>query len=57
LLGFFLALPSSLSLAVWIVFFILYDKMASYEEVDLVQILGEKYIAYQERAPKWFPKI
>ena len=56
-LGFFLSSPSLLSLGVWIGFFILYDKMATYEEKDLIRILGEKYIAYQKRVPKWFPRI
>jgi len=56
-LGFFFAIPSLLSLGVWIGFFIVYDKMATYEEKDLVRILGEEYIAYQKRVPKWFPRI
>jgi protein-S-isoprenylcysteine O-methyltransferase Ste14 len=56
-LGFFFASPSLLSLGVWIGFFIVYDKMATYEEKDLVRILGEEYIAYQKRVPKWFPRI
>ena len=55
-LGFFLAIPSLLSLAVWVVFFIIYDKVATYEEKDLIRILGEEYIAYQKRVPKWFPR-
>ncbi len=56
-LGFFFASPSLLSLGVWLVFFVLYDKMATYEEKDLIRILGEDYIAYQKRVPKWFPKL
>jgi len=56
-LGFFFAIPSLLSLAVWIAFFLLYNKMATYEENDLIRILGEEYIAYQKRVPKWFPRI
>jgi len=55
-LGFFAAIPSLLSLAVLIVFFILYDRMATYEENDLIRILGEEYVAYQRRVPKWFPR-
>jgi len=42
---------------VWIGFFVLYDKMVTYEEKDLIRILGEQYIAYQKRVPKWFPRI
>lgn len=54
-LGFFFAMPSLLSLGVWIIFFILYDKMATYEEKDLTRILDEKYTAYQRLVPKWCP--
>jgi protein-S-isoprenylcysteine O-methyltransferase Ste14 len=56
-LAFFIAMPSLISLAVWIAFFIFYDQMATYEEKDLIRILGEKYIAYQKLVPKWFPHI
>jgi len=56
-LGFFFISPSLFSFGVWLVFFILYDKMATYEEKDLIRILGEEYIAYQKRVAKWFPRI
>ena len=56
-LGFFFVSPSVLSFGVWLVFFVLYDKMATYEEKDLICILGEEYIAYQKRVAKWFPRI
>jgi protein-S-isoprenylcysteine O-methyltransferase Ste14 len=54
-LGFFLTIPSLTSIAVWITFFLFYDKMATYEENDLKRIFGSDYIAYQKRVPKWFP--
>ena len=57
LLGFFFAIPSLFSLAVLILFFALYDKMATYEENDLIRVLGEKYAAYQRRVPKWLPRF
>ena len=56
-LGFFFLSSSLLSFGVWLAFFILYDKMATYEEKDLIRILGEEYIAYQKRVAKWFPRI
>jgi len=56
-LGFFFISPSLLSFGVWLAFFILYDKMTTYEEKDLIRILGEEYVAYQKRVPKWFPRI
>jgi protein-S-isoprenylcysteine O-methyltransferase Ste14 len=56
-LGFFLAIPSILALTIWIVFFIIYDKMATYEENDLSHIFGKEYAAYKKRVPKWFPRL
>jgi protein-S-isoprenylcysteine O-methyltransferase Ste14 len=56
-LGFFFISPSFLSLGVWLAFFILYDKMATYEEKNLISILGKKYIDYQKQVPKWFPRL
>ena len=55
-LGSLFAVFSLLSLGVWIVFFIVYDRMATYEERDLIRILGEEYIAYRKRVRKWFPR-
>jgi protein-S-isoprenylcysteine O-methyltransferase Ste14 len=56
-LGFFFISPSLLSFGVWLAFFILYDKMATYEEKDLIRIFGEEYIAHQKRVAKWIPRI
>ena len=56
-LGFFFVSPSLLSIGILLAFFIIYDKMTTYEEKNLTQILGEEYIAYQKRVPKWFPKL
>lgn len=56
-LGFFFLSPSLLSLGIWIAFFIIYDKMATYEENDLVKVLGKEYNSYQNRVSKWFPSI
>jgi protein-S-isoprenylcysteine O-methyltransferase Ste14 len=56
-LGFFFISPSLLSFGVWLAFFILYDKMATYEEKDLIRILGEEYVAYQKQVPKWIPHV
>jgi len=48
---------SVLSFAVWIAFFVFYDRMATYEENSLIEILGEEYIAYQKRVSKWLPRV
>jgi protein-S-isoprenylcysteine O-methyltransferase Ste14 len=47
---------SLVSIAIWIGFFIFYDRMATYEEKSLIEILGEAYLAYQKRVSKWLPK-
>ena len=55
--GFLLAISSILALMIWIAFFLIYDKMATYEENDLRRILGEEYGAYQKRVPKWLLRL
>jgi protein-S-isoprenylcysteine O-methyltransferase Ste14 len=54
--GFILATFSLLSLVVWIGIFLLYDKMATYEE-GLTRLLGDAYRNYQNSSPKWRPRI
>jgi protein-S-isoprenylcysteine O-methyltransferase Ste14 len=56
-LGFSFAIVSLLSLGVLIGFFVFYDKMATYEEEDLVSKLGQEYTFYQKRVPKWLPRL
>ena len=53
-LSFFFFSLSILSIIVWIAFFIIYEKMTVYEEKELVRILGDEYISYQNQVPKWF---
>jgi len=55
-LGFVFASMSLISLIPWVCYAVLFDKMASYEEEDLVRMFGNKYIEYRKRVPKWFPK-
>jgi protein-S-isoprenylcysteine O-methyltransferase Ste14 len=57
LLGFFFATLSLLSLLVWVGLFVFYDRMATYEERDLIRILGEQYLNYQKQVPKWLIRI
>jgi protein-S-isoprenylcysteine O-methyltransferase Ste14 len=38
-------------------FFIFYDRMATYEEKSLTELLGEDYLDYQKRVSKWFPRL
>ena len=42
---------------IWIAFFIFYDRMATYEEKSLIEMLGAQYVAYQKRVSKWLPRI
>lgn len=56
-LGFLFIMFSLLSLGIWISFFVFYDKMATYEEKDLIRKLGDQYVKYQSRVGKWFPKL
>jgi protein-S-isoprenylcysteine O-methyltransferase Ste14 len=56
-LAFLLISVSLVSIVIWIGFFIFYDRMATYEEKSLIEILGEPYIAYQKRVSKWFPRL
>jgi protein-S-isoprenylcysteine O-methyltransferase Ste14 len=48
---------SLIAFVIWTVFLIVCDWMASYEERDLIKILGERYIAYRKKVPKWLPKL
>jgi protein-S-isoprenylcysteine O-methyltransferase Ste14 len=55
LLGFTIATLSILSFIVWVIFFIFLDRMASYEEKDLIRMIGQQYLEYQRKVHKWMP--
>lgn len=55
LLGFLFISASLVALGVWIAFFIILNKMAAYEEKELVIMLGKKYVDYQGKVHKWLP--
>jgi protein-S-isoprenylcysteine O-methyltransferase Ste14 len=56
-LSFLFIAISLLSIAVWIAFFVFYDRMATYEEKSLLEILGQEYVSYQKRVSKWLPRV
>ena len=56
-LGFWFMSLSLLALVILIACFIFYDRMATYEEKDLVRIFGEEYSTYQNQVPKWLVGI
>jgi protein-S-isoprenylcysteine O-methyltransferase Ste14 len=53
LLGFLFLKFSLIAFAIWIIYLVLCDWMASYEEKDLLRVLGNEYANYQNRVPKW----
>ncbi|MFX0063873.1 MAG: methyltransferase family protein [Candidatus Hermodarchaeota archaeon] len=48
---------SLISFIIWSFIFILYNKMATYEEKDLEKIFGEDYGRYRKNVPKWIPRL
>jgi protein-S-isoprenylcysteine O-methyltransferase Ste14 len=56
-LAFIFISVSLVSIVIWIGFFVFYDRMATYEEKSLIEILGESYVAYQKRVSKWLPGV
>lgn len=46
---------SLLSLIPLIIVILLYDRMASYEERILEEMLGKEYSEYKRKTPKWIP--
>lgn len=55
-LGFIFLSLSVTSVIPWLITFILYDKIAIYEEKELERILGDEYSDYQKKVPRWIPK-
>jgi len=47
---------SLISIALWIVIIVIYDKLATYEEKQLEKLFGEKYLEYKKKVPKWIPR-
>ena len=56
-LGFLFVMFSLLSLGIWVIFFIFYDMMATFEEKDIIRKLGDQYVDYKKHVGKWFPKL
>jgi len=47
---------SLISIALWIIIIVIYDKLASFEEKQLEKLFGEKYLEYKKKVPKWIPR-
>jgi protein-S-isoprenylcysteine O-methyltransferase Ste14 len=46
-----------ISLGLWAGIFLIYNRMAAYEERDLIRIFGREYEDYMRRVPRWFPRL
>ena len=57
LLSFIFLSISLISIALFVINFILLNKMASYEEKILEDIFGGQYLDYRKQVPKWIPKL
>lgn len=55
--GFIFSTLSLISSAAFVGVFFVYDRMATYEEKELMKMFGETYSDYQRRVPKWFPRV
>ena len=53
LLGFLFLKFSLIAFVIWIIYVVLCNWMAGYEEKDLLRILGTEYVEYQRKVPKW----
>ena len=56
-LAFVILILSVISLFAFLLISIMMNRMATYEEKELVKIFGEKFTRYKENVPKWIPKI
>lgn len=52
-----LATFSLLALALGILIFMFYNFIAAYEEKLLEKKLGQEYVDYKNKVPRWFPRI
>jgi protein-S-isoprenylcysteine O-methyltransferase Ste14 len=46
---------SILSFLVWIIIFLVHNRMASFEEKQLIVMFNDDYTEYRNRVSKWFP--
>ena len=53
--AFVLLTLSIISFLVWIIIFFIHNRMASFEEKQLISMFNENYIEYKKQVPKWIP--
>ena len=47
---------SLIAIGLWIVIIVIYDKLATFEEKQLENLFGDKYLEYKKKVPKWIPR-
>ena len=47
---------SLISIAIWIVVIVIYDRLATFEGNQLEELFGQEYIDYKGKVPKWIPR-
>ncbi|MFW9949186.1 MAG: methyltransferase family protein [Candidatus Thorarchaeota archaeon] len=47
---------SLIAIVIWITIFVIYDNLATFEEKQLEELFGQKYLEYKDNVPKWFPR-
>ena len=57
LLSVFFLTISLLSLACWVIIFIIFDRQAAREDQQLEETYGERYSNYKKSVAKWLPKL
>lgn len=48
---------SLISIIPFVIVLILFNKIAAYEENELIKILGQEYIDYMKKVPRWIPNL
>ncbi|MHA1884943.1 MAG: methyltransferase family protein [Promethearchaeota archaeon] len=48
---------SLISLVVWVIILLIYDRLATFEEKELEKIYKQEYLEYKDKIPKWIPRF
>ncbi|MHA2472043.1 MAG: methyltransferase family protein [Promethearchaeota archaeon] len=48
---------SLISLVVWVIILLIYDRLATFEEKELEKIYKREYLEYKDKIPKWIPRF
>jgi protein-S-isoprenylcysteine O-methyltransferase Ste14 len=56
-IAFILLSVSLISIALFVVVFLIYNWMANFEEYILENLFGEEFLKYKKKVGKWIPKI